>query len=96
MKTVQTFDFIFDPLDDTSEEAWKDYLDTTIFSETNHEKGLENFVFVIDNVAYDHSAQMSDSAYERIDRALEQIVAGSKSANEELSAIKDLVIGEFN
>ncbi len=89
-------DFIFEPLDGTSEEAWKEYLDMTIFSETNHEKCLENFVFAIENINYDYSAQMSDTAYESIDRVLEQIISGSKSAAEGSASIKDLVMGEFN
>ena len=89
-------DFIFEPLDDSPAEAWKEYLDSTIFSETNHEKCLNNFVNVIDRIEYDYSAQMSDGAYDSIDRALEAIVAGTKSAVEGVSSIESIVMSDLD
>lgn len=89
-------DFIFEPLEDSPEMAWKEYLDMSIFSEKDHEKSTECFVKAIDNISYDHSAQMSDSSYEYIDRILDQIVSGEKSISEALASVESTVMAEFD
>lgn len=88
--------YIFEPLEDTSAEAWKEYLDMTIFSETDHEKCLENYVFAIDNMQYDYSSPLEDGLYSNIDTTLESIVAGSKSATEAAASLENVIMAAYN
>ncbi|MBQ2915780.1 MAG: hypothetical protein IJE51_03210 [Clostridia bacterium] len=88
-------DYMFEPLEDTAEEAWKDYLDSTIFSATDHDKCLENFVFAIENMKYDYSAQLDDGIYSNVDRTLEGIVSGTKTAAEAAASLEGILMGAY-
>ncbi len=85
-------DYMFEPLDDTNEVAWKDYLETTIFSERDFDKCLNNFVSIFENVQYDYSVYIPESAYDSLDNTLNAIIDGTKSAAEGIASVKSLIV----
>lgn len=87
--------YIFEPLDDSLEEGWKDLAQRLIFTENNNQKCIDNFIYILENMGYDYSVQMTSSAYDSLNSALSSIVNGTKTAAEALSNVEAMVMSEF-
>lgn len=85
-------DYIFEPLDDSLEEGWKDLTQRLIFTENNNQQCFDNFIYMLENMGYDYSVQMGETAYDNLDTALEQIIQGKKTASEALSTVEPMVM----
>ena len=88
----QIIDYIFEPLDDSVEEGWKDLAQRLIFTENNNQTCFDNFLYILENMEYDYSAQMGESPSDRLKDALKTIVIGNKSASEAIANIESTVM----
>ncbi len=89
-------DYIFEPLDDSLEEGWKDLAQRLIFTENNNQQCFDNFIYMLENMGYDYSVQMGETTCDNLDSALEQIIQNKKSASEALSTVEPMVMASFD
>lgn len=87
--------YIFEPLDDSLSEGWKDLAQRLIFTENNNQKCVDNFIYILENMGYDYSVQMTSSAYDSLNSAFSSIVNGTKSPTEALTNLEDVIMSEF-
>ncbi len=88
--------YIFEPLEDSAEEGWKDYVKNLIFTENNNDKCFENFNFIIENMGYDYSVQMGSFCYDNLNRAFSRIINGTSTIAEALGSIESQIMEGIN
>ena len=88
-------DHIFEPLDNSLEEGWKDLAQRLIFTENNNQKCIDNFTYILENMGYDYSVQMSSSAYNALNQAFSSAVNGARTPLEAISSVEDMIMSEF-
>ncbi|MBQ2882054.1 MAG: hypothetical protein IJE40_07265 [Clostridia bacterium] len=88
-------DYIFEPIDG-KDVAWQDLAKDMIFTETNNDYCLENFIYILENMEYDYSVQMGESVLTQLEDALENIVTGRRSIAEALGTVESAVMAEID
>ena len=94
--SAKIVNYIFDPLDGSGEEGWKEYAQNMIFTTNNNQACMDNFSFIMEQMGYDYSVQMSRSAYDQLNSTFKTVINGTKSASEAISAVEEIVMSNFN
>ena len=94
--SAKIVDYLFEPLEDSSEEGWKEYVQNLIFTSNNNQTCMDNFSFIMENMGYDYSVQMGTTTYSQLNSAFKSIINGTKSASEAISAVEEAVMSNFN
>ena len=94
--SAKIVNYIFDPLDGSGEEGWKEYAQNMIFTTNNNQACMDNFSFIMEQMGYDYSVQMSRSAYDQLNSTFKAVINGTKSASEAISSVEEIVMSNFN
>jgi hypothetical protein len=84
-------DKLFEPIDGTNKEAWKDLLRKSVFH--HPEEDLNNFINMVENVKYDYSVELSKCG-SALQSRLVSIYKGG-SVVEQLTKIQDQINTEI-
>jgi ABC-type glycerol-3-phosphate transport system substrate-binding protein len=85
-------DYIFEPLDGTEKQAWKEFAHSQFF---HSDETYENFINMIEKCQYDYSTELFD-VKAKIETALNNAYLGSNGLPDQSAKIKDLVQVEID
>lgn len=88
------YEFLFKPFRDDYkyDVGWKDIAKTTVF---HHQQGLDNYIYMVDHIRYDYSAQLQH-VYPKFASAAERAINGKATAASALGEIETLLQSEIS